>query len=177
MKQYLEAGEFVTTHGVRGELKLYPWSDTPEFAASLPRLFFSPAGGHEKKIEAARVHKGMCLVKLQGVDSIEAARPYVRRVAYFSRADVVLPAGRFFVQDILGCTVRDADTGEEYGMIAAVERPAGTDIYTIRNAAGKTFLFPAVPEFLTALDPAGGVVTVRPIPGMFTDEGGNADVD
>lgn len=177
MKQYLEAGEFVTTHGVRGELKLYPWSDSPEFTAALPRLFFTPEGGHEKKVEMARVHKGMCLVKLHGIDSIEAARPYVRRVAYFDRADAALPAGRCFVQDILGCTVRHADTGEEYGVITAVERPAGTDIYTIQNAEGKTFLFPAVPEFLGELLPEDGVVTVRPIPGMFTDEGGNDDVD
>lgn len=177
MKQFLEVGEFVTTHGVHGELKLYPWSDEPEFAAALPRLFFTPDGGQERKVDAARVHKGMCLVKIHGVDSIEAARPYIRRVAYFNRADAPLPAGRFFVQDILGCAVRHADTGEEYGVVTAVDRPAGTDIYTVKNSAGKTFLFPAVPEFLVELSPERGVITVRPIPGLFTDGGENDDVD
>lgn len=47
MKQFIEAGEFVTTHGVMGELKLYPWCDGPEFVAALPRLFFTPEGGRE----------------------------------------------------------------------------------------------------------------------------------
>ena len=102
MKQFIEAGELVTTHGVMGELKLYPWCDGPEFVAALPRLFFTPEGGRETKVEAVRAHKGMCLVKLKGVDSIDAARPYIRKVAYFSRADVKLPEGRYFVQDIVG---------------------------------------------------------------------------
>ena len=77
MKQFIEAGEFVTTHGVMGELKLYPWCDGPEFVAALPRLFFTPEGGRETKVEAVRAHKGMCLVKLKGVDSIDAARWHI----------------------------------------------------------------------------------------------------
>lgn len=177
MKQFIEAGEFVTTHGVMGELKLYPWCDGPEFITALPRLFFTPDGGRETKVDAVRTHKGMCLVKLHGVDSIDAARPYIRKVAYFDRGDVTLPAGRYFIQDIIGCTVQDVDTGAVYGVITAVEHPAAIDIYTIRNDAGETFLFPAVPEFLVALSPEESIVTVRPIPGMFTNDGGNDDAD
>lgn len=177
MKQFIEAGEFVTTHGVLGELKLYPWCDSAEFAAALPRLYFTPQGGRETKVEAARVHKGMCLMRLHGVDSLDAARAYIRKVAYFNRADVTLPEGRWFVQDIIGCRVLDADTGAEYGTITAIDRPAASDVYTIRNEAGETFLFPAVPEFLAALSPEKGIVTVRPIPGMFTNGGGNDDAD
>ena len=67
MKAYLEAGKFVTTHGVTGELKLYPWCDGPEFIAALPRLFFTADGRGETKLESVRSHKGMCLVKLAGV--------------------------------------------------------------------------------------------------------------
>ena len=119
----------------------------------------------------------MCLVKRKGVDSIDAARPYIRKVAYFSRADVKLPEGRYFVQDIVGCTVKDADTGVEYGVITAVEHPAAIDVYTVETSGGETFLFPAVPEFLDTLSPEQGVVTVRPIPGMFTNDGGNDDAD
>lgn len=167
MKQYLEAGEFVTTHGVVGELKLYPWADGPEFVAGLPRLFFSPDGAGETAVAAVRIHKGMCLVKLEGVDSLEAARAYVGKVAYFSRADAPLPEGRYFVQDILGCRVVDADTGRVYGTVAAISHPAASDVYTVRDAAGGESLFPAVAEFLDRLCPEEGAVYVRPIPGMF----------
>lgn len=177
MKQYLEAGEFVTTHGVMGELKLYPWCDDASFITELPRLFLGRDGQKEKKVTAARVHKGMCLVKLEGVDSIDDARSYVRRVAYFARADVQLPEGRFFVQDIIGCKVLDAQTGQEYGRVTDVTHPAASDVYEVRNEQGETFLFPAVPEFLGELCPLEGYITVRPIPGMFTSDGGNDDED
>lgn len=177
MKQFIEVGEFVTTHGVMGELKMYPWCDGPEFVTQLPRLYFSAQGGRETSVESARVHKGMCLVKLKGVNSIDDARVYIHKTAYFNRADVNLPEGRFFVQDIIGCKVQDADTGKEYGVITAVDHPAANDIYTVKNEAGEVFLFPAVSEFLAELAPENGVVTVRPIPGMFTNEGGNDDED
>ena len=81
------------------------------------------------------------------------------------------------MQDIVGCTVKDADTGVEYGVITAVEHPAAIDVYTVENSGGETFLFPAGPEFLDTLSPEQGVVTVRPIPGMFTNDGGNDDAD
>ena len=177
MKQYLEAGEFVTTHGVRGELKLYPWADGPKFIAGLPRLFLRADGGRPVTLEAVRAHKGLCIVKLAGVDTLEDARVYVRKVAYFDRRDAKLPKGRYFVQDILGCRVVDADSGAVYGTVAAVDHPAASDVYTVKNEAGETFLFPAVPEFLLALDPEEGTVTVRPIPGMFTSEVENGDAD
>ena len=74
MKAYLEAGQFVTTHGVLGELKLYPWADGPEFIACLPRLYISPQGGAPLELERVRAHKGMCIVKLRGVDGMDAAR-------------------------------------------------------------------------------------------------------
>jgi 16S rRNA processing protein RimM len=168
MKQYLEAGEFVTTHGVMGELKLYPWCDDAQFVAQLPRLYMGKHGEREVKIEGARVHKGMCLLRLQGVHSIDEARPYLRKVAYFNRDDAPLPDGRYFVQDILDCEVRDADTGEVYGRVTDVTHPAAIDIYTIKTPKGEQVLFPAVPEFLVQLCPLQGYVTVRPIPGMFT---------
>ncbi len=176
MKQYLEAGQFVTTHGVLGELKLYPWCDGPEFIAALPRLFFTADGRGERRIESVRAHKGMCLVKLEGVDGMDAARAYVGRTVYFDRGDAALGEGRYFVQDIIGCEVRDAATGRVYGTVKDVTHPAACDVYTVATPSGDV-LFPAVAEFLDELNPAEGFVTVRPIPGMFdgTEENGDAD--
>ena len=160
-----------------GELKLYPWCDDPAFITKLPRLFLGKNGEKEKKVLAARVHKGMCLVKLEGIQSIDEARTYVRKIAYFARADVDLPEGRFFVQDIIGCKVKDALTGQEYGTVTDVTHPAASDIYEVRNDQGEVFLFPAVSEFLEELCPDKGYITVKPIQGMFTSGGGNDDED
>lgn len=176
-KEFIEVGEFVTTHGITGELKLYPWCDGPEFVIALSRLFFSETGARETKLLAARAHKGMCLIKLAGVDSVEAARPYLRRTAYCARADVHLPEGRYFVQDLLGCAVRDADTGETYGTIADITHPATSDLYTVKSSSGEIHLFPAVPEFLVKIAPDDGFVSVRPIEGMFGKGEVNGDAD
>ena len=177
MKEFIEVGEFVTTHGIAGELKLYPWCDGPEFVQGLTRLFFNEKGAKETKIEAVRVHKGMCLIKLAGITSVEAARPYLRRTAYCARKDVSLPQGRYFVQDILGSTVKDVDTGEVYGTVKDITHPAATDLYTIENEAGEIFLFPAVPEFLAELSPETETVLVRPIAGMFGKDEVSGDED
>ena len=154
MKAYLEAGQFVTTHGVVGELKLYPWADGPEFIAQLPRLYPAPQGGAPLEIERVRAHKGMCIIKLRGVDDMDAARAYIGKTAYFARTDARLPAGRYFVQDIIGCEVRDAATGAVYGTVRDITHPAASDVYAIQTPQGGTVLFPAV-EGLTELVNSG----------------------
>lgn len=176
MKEYLAAGEFVTTHGILGEIKLYPWTDSAAFVCALPRLFFSISGGKSVRILGAREHKGMCLLTLEGVSTVEQAHSYVGKTVYFARSDVKLPKGKYFVEDIIGCTVQNADTGAIYGKVTAVQHPAAHDVYTVQNSKGAVFLFPAVPEFLVSLQPENALVTVRPIPGMF-DDAENVDAE
>ncbi len=169
LKQYLEIGQIVTTHGVMGEVKIYPWCDSPEVLCALPRLYLSE-GGRAVRVESARVHKNMCLVQLEGVQGMDAGRALVGKTVWAARADLNLEPGRWFVQDILGCTVQDADTGEVYGRGTHVSHPGANDVYTVKNDAGEEFLFPAVPAFLHKLDPEAGLVLVRPIPGIFTPQ-------
>ena len=169
LKPFLEIGEIVTTHGVMGEVKIYPWCDEPEVLCELPRLYLAD-GAQPRKILQARVHKNMCLVLLEGVEGMDAARRLVGRTVWAARADLQLEPGRYFVQDILGCEVRNADTGRVYGRVVKVDHPAANDVYTIEDAQGKQFLFPAVAEFLDTLCPEGQYILVRPIHGMFEEQ-------
>lgn len=170
LKAFLEIGEIVTTHGVLGEVKVYPWCDEPDFLCQLSRLYLAE-GSQPKKVETVRVHKKMCLIKFEGIEDMESARSLVGTTLWAARADMPLEEGRYFVQDILGCEVRDADTNQVYGVIVNITHPAANDVYTIRNQKQEEFLFPAVDEFLEALCPEEGYVLVRPIPGMFNDQG------
>lgn len=169
-KQYLEAGEFVSTHGVMGELKLYPWSDTPGFLLPFTRLFLNKNGGTPLEVTEMRVHKNVCLVKLAGVDKVEEARAYIGKTVYIARADVQLEEGRVFVQDLLGAQVQDADTAQNYGKVVDITHPGRHDVYEIEGEDGRRHLFPAVPEFLHKVLPEEGLILVRPIPGMFEPE-------
>lgn len=169
LKPFLEIGEIVTTHGVMGEVKIYPWCDDPEVLCELDCLYMAQ-GSKPRKVKSARVHKNMCLVQFEGVENMDDARKLVGTVVWAARADLELEEGRYFVQDILGCQVRDADTQQVYGTIVNIAYPAANDVYTIRNDAGEEFLFPAVEEFLVELNPEEEFVLVRPIPGMFSDQ-------
>lgn len=174
MDAFLPAGEFVTVFGVQGQLKLYPWADIP-LLCGVPRLYTSAQGGGAVSVQSAREHKNMCVFALDGVTTVEQARGWVGKTVYFARADVKLPKGKCFVQDIIGCTVQDADSGKVYGTVTAVTHPAAHDVYEVRTAGGKVCYFPAVKEFLSQLCPQEGKVLVRPIAGMFEDEAENVD--
>lgn len=167
MKHYLPACKFVTTHGVRGELKALPLCDGAAFLRHFQRLYPGPQGGEPIPLAGVRAQGNMLLVRLGGVTTMDEARAWVGRTCYFAKAEAALPTGRYFIDDLLGCAVCDAATGVRYGTVTAVERPAAQDIYTVTDASGGQHMFPAVPEFLHGVDIEARVITVTPIPGLF----------
>ena len=116
-----------------------------------------------------RAQGNAILLRLEGVCDMDAARALVGRTYYFAKADARLPKGRFFIDDLLGCEVIDADTARVYGTLTAIDHPAAQDIYTVTDAEGGTHMLPAVPEFVKQLDPDNRRILVTPIEGMFTD--------
>ena len=111
MQQYLEAGRIVTTHGVVGEVKVELWCDSAAFLAACKRVYFSAQGGQAHRLLMVRAHKGMALVKLEGVTDMDQARALIGRVLYIDRADAHLPKGACFVQDLIGCQVMRTTAG------------------------------------------------------------------
>lgn len=171
MQQYLEAGRIVTTHGVRGEVKLELWCDGVDFLKKLKTLYRTPQGGGPLGLVSIRPMGQMALARLAGVDDMDAARTLVGQMLYFDRADVQLPAGRWYVADLIGCEVRDAATGQVYGVVTGVDHPGPQDIYTVKGPDGREWMFPGVDAFLKERNPPEGYITVTPIPGMFDDGG------
>ena len=160
-KPFIEAGRIVNTHGVRGEVKIEVWLDSPQFFKSFKRLY--TAGGEELKVLSARVQKDFMIVKLAGVEDVNAAMALKNKIVSIRRTDAALPHGAFFLQDILGARVVDED-GNEIGVLEDVLETPASNVYVVR---GKTeHLIPAVPEFIKKTDADAGVVTVHLIEGM-----------
>lgn len=110
MKQYLEIGKIVSVFGIKGEVKVEPWCDTPQLLCQFDILYYK--SGTPVKIERARVHKNQVLLKIEGVDTPEEGVKLRGRVLYMDRADVELPEGVYFQQDLIGLEVSDSGTGE-----------------------------------------------------------------
>lgn len=174
MKQYLEAGKIVRTHGVRGEVCLEPWADSPEFLAGLKRLYWDGQGREDAGVLACRVHKGQLLLRLRGVESVEQGDALRGKILYLDRDDVRLEPGQHFVQDLTGLTAVDGSTGQVYGTLREVLPTGANDVYRIVSQEGKEYLFPAVPHMIKRVDLEGGVIQLLPIPGIFDEEGEEA---
>ena len=158
--KYLEAGKIVNTHGVRGEVKIEAWADTPEFLCGFDTVYI---GGQAVGLRSARVHGNFVIAALDGVENINAAMALKGKIVCIDRSGVRLPAGRVFVADIIGSRVV-SDAGEELGVLADVwERPAN-NIFVVRGR--REILIPDVPEFILSLDAENGLVTVHLIEGM-----------
>lgn len=162
----IETGRIVNTHGVRGEVKLQPWSDAPELFLQLERLFLSE-NLPPLIIERCRVHQGNVIVKFRGVDSLDAAQGYINRVVYLARADMPLAEGMYFVKDLIGLTVEDADTGQCYGTLSEVLATGARDVYELVDEGGRRRYLPAVPEVIMEVDLAARRMKIRPMEGLF----------
>lgn len=168
LKQYLEVGKIVGTHGIKGELRVDPWCDSPSFLAQFKTLYFNE--GTEKIKVTARPHKNIVLMKLKGIDTIEQAELLRGKVLYINRKDVKLPKGKNFVQDLIGCKVLDVDNGTEYGTVEEVFKTGANDVYSVKSGDGKTYLIPVIEPVVIEKNIEDGVILIRPMKGLFDDE-------
>ena len=159
--QFLEAGEIVTTHGVRGEMKVLPWADGPEFLCDFNRVRI---GGAEYKVESCRIQKTCNLLKVQGVDTMEDAQALRGKTVEVYRCDA--PEDMIFVAELIGVTVMAE--GKVIGKVADVLDYPGNKVYIVRGE--HEYMIPAVKAFVLDTDMENGVMQVRLIEGMRTDE-------
>lgn len=159
--EFLETGEIVNTHGIQGEIKINPWSDSPAFLLDFSTLYVE---GHPWKVNAARVHKNTVLVKLDGVNDVDAAMKLKGKRVSIARADAKLPEGSFFLSDVIGIAVED-ENGKTIGRVKDVLTPPAHNVYVVEGE-GESHMIPAVEEFVKRVDIDGGKMVVRLIEGM-----------
>ena len=167
--EYIECGRIINTHGCQGGLKLESWCNSAKDLAELERVFLLEKGGYvEKKVKRASVFKQFVLMDLEGIESEEAANALRNTEVFAAREDLPVEEGSFFIADLIGLPVKHADTNELLGKLVDVNTSNARDLYVVKNQKGE-FYIPAVPEFITSIDPDDAIY-VRPIPGLI--EGG-----
>ena len=168
-KEYLEAGKIVNTHGIKGEVKIMPYTDIPEILCEFETLYLNK-GKTPVKITRAYVHKNVVIIKIDGVDTIEEAQKYIGKMLYMDRNDVELPEDVYFIQDIIGLTVKNAQTGEVYGKITDVYQNGATDVYSIKKENGKELMFPYIDDVVKKIDIEAGEMLIIPLEGLFDED-------
>ncbi len=167
MKEFLETGKIVNIHGLRGEIKIMPWSDDAQFLCEFDFLYC----GRDKKafeVENARVHKNTVLAKFKGIDTPEAANALRNSIVYIDRDDIELEEGTYFIADLIGLTVKDADTDVEYGTVKDVFQTGANDVYEVEKD-GKSRYVPAIPDVIISTDIENKVLLIRPLEGLFDE--------
>lgn len=160
MNEFLDCGQIVNTHGIRGEVRIVPWADSPEFLCKFSTLYVD---GSAMKTASSRVHKGSVIVRFQGVDTVEAAMALKGKTVQLCRADAKLPKGSFFLADIIGLDVVDED-GRKLGTLREVLSPSIQQIYVVQGE--REIMIPAVPEFIRETNIEAGYIKVHLIEGM-----------
>ena len=171
IKQYLEIGQIVSTHGIKGELRVQPWCDSPEFMKKFKTLYFDKDGKTSKKVLACRPHGNIVILSLEGVDSVEKAQVLRNKILFMNRNDAGLKKGQYYIQDLLDCTVIDADDEEKvYGVLSDVSQTGDNDVWHITDKDKNEYLIPAIPPVVIDTDVVAGVIRIRPLKGIFDDE-------
>ena len=158
--EFIEAGEIVTTHGIRGEVKVLPWVDSPEVLCEFDRCRI---GGKEYKM-VCRTQKTCNLVKLEGIDTMEAAQAMRGKVLELYREDI--DDDVIFAAELMGMEVFCA--GECIGKIVDVLDYPGNAVYVVKGQY--EYMIPAVKQFVLSTDMEANRMEVTVIEGMRTDE-------
>lgn len=164
MNNNLEIGQIVNTHGLKGEIKVYPWCDDP---AIFHELAFVCIDNEEFDIVKSRLQKNMVILKLDGIDNIDEAEKYRNKVLTVPREELgELPDGAYYICDLLGCAVATID-GEFLGKIDDVIKTGSNDVYSVRNDAGKQILIPVIDEVVKSVNIEEKQVTVELLKGLI----------
>ena len=170
MEAFLRVGVFASTHGVKGEISVYPTVDDPERFRQLKRVFFETKSGmQEMEVESVRFHKSMVLVTFKGINDINAVMPYKGLSLYVAREDAVpLPEGRYYIADLLGCRVV-TDEGRELGFVKDVLETGANDVFQVRgekDGKPKDILIPHIKQCVLNVDNEQALITVHLLDGL-----------
>lgn len=158
MKQFLTVGQIINTHGIKGELKVYPLTDDMKRFRKLKKVYID---GVERNVVWCKLQTKTVVLKIEGIDSIEDAVKYREKYLEVSREDAVkLPEGSYFVADIIGCNVIE-ENGNELGEISDVIHTPSNDVYWIKEP--KELLIPVLKSIVVNVDVENKQIVIKPV--------------
>lgn len=168
MEDLLQVGIITSTHGVRGEVKVYPTTDDPRRFRRLKEVVLDT--GREKlnlEIEGVKFFKQFVILKFKGLDNINDIEKYRQKSLYVTRKNAVrLQRDEYFIADLIGLKVQDED-GTELGTVKDVVETGANDVYEVEMADGRSLLLPAIKQCILNVDVENGMMQVHVLEGLL----------
>ena len=168
MEDLLQVGIITSTHGVRGEVKVYPTTDDPRRFRRLKEVVLDT--GREKlnlEIEGVKFFKQFVILKFKGLDNINDIEKYRQKSLYVTRKNAVrLQRDEYFISDLIGLKVQDED-GTELGTVKDGIETGANDVYEVEMADGRSLLLPAIKQCILNVDVENGMMQVHVLEGLL----------
>lgn len=168
MEDLLQVGIITSTHGVRGEVKVYPTTDDPRRFRRLKEVVLDT--GREKlnlEIESVKFFKQFVILKFKGLDNMNDIEKYRQKSLYVTRKNAVrLQRDEYFIADLIGLKVQDED-GKELGTVKDVIETGANDVYEVEMADGRSLLLPAIKQCILNVDVENGTMQVHVLEGLL----------
>lgn len=163
----IKVGKITTAVGIKGEVKVYPYTDEQERFEELTSVY---AGDDRMRIDRVRYQKGLVILKLAGIDDRNAAEALRGKYLTIDRSELrELDEDEYFIFDLIGLEAVDQE-GAHIGVVSDVIQNSAQDLYEIKTDSGEKYLVPAVYEIVTDIDINSGIMKIKPIDGLFGDQ-------
>ena len=167
MEDYFRVGVIANTHGIRGEVKVFPTTEDPQRFKGMKEIILDT--GSEKKVlevASARFFKNLVILKFKGIDSINDIEKYKGKDLLVTRENAIpLNEGEYYIADIIGATVVTED-GAQFGILKDVLTTGANDVYVV-DPEGTEVLLPVIPDCVLARDMEQKIVTVHIMKGLM----------
>lgn len=168
MEKTFKMGKIVNTHGVKGEIKIYPYTDDPYKLDVLKYILIEGQGDQKFKLTSFRLHKNMILTKIKGINDINDVTQYLQKEIFVYRSDVEAiddDEGHYIV-DLIGCEIVD-ENETIVGILMDVLQNTAQDLYEVKTPDGKVFLIPVVDAFVDRIEIDQRKIYVKMIEGLL----------
>lgn len=167
MQEYLEIGQIVNTQGLKGVVKVNPFTDDKKRFEKLKKIYVvQNTNLIEYAIQEVKYFKNQVLLKLKGIDSIEQAEKLKGLYLKIDKKDAIkLPKDTYFIADLLGMKVKTIE-GEDLGYIDDIFPTGSNDVYVVKDKEGKQILIPAIQDVIRTIDLENKVMTIKLIEGL-----------
>ena len=152
--EYLEIGQIVNTQGLKGEVRIYPYTDDVKRFDELKKIYVEIDNAKIKlDIKSVRYYKNLVIAKFNNIDTIEDAMKYKGKYIFIDEEDKLdLPEDTYYIADLIGCMVINNDTQSQVGKVVDVFSTKANDVYVVKTEEGREILIPAIKNIIVSID-------------------------